>query len=105
MRISKRGPLVVVFGMGLIAPLLWTSAAAFASANPPGNNGTVKVEGETFDSLHDNDPHVGCQLLIQWYGFDAGARTTTVTFDAQPPTGTGQGQTLLTDTFTFTGSG
>jgi hypothetical protein len=100
--------LVLLSGALLTLPLLWAStadAAVRGSDNPPGNNGTVKVEGEALDHLHDNDPHVGCGFFIQWYGFDAGERTTIVTFDAQPPTGTGQGQTLLTDTFSFTGSG
>jgi hypothetical protein len=97
-------------GVGLVVAGLATGFAGFlgvgyagAAANPPGNNGTVKIEGEAFDRLHDNDPHVGCAFFVQWYGFDAGTRTTTVTFTAQAPTGSGE--TLLADTFDFTGSG
>ncbi len=98
----RRGPMLIVAGMTLLLPLVWATVAS-AAPNPPGNNGTVKVEGEAIDNLHDNDPHVGCAFFLQWYGFDAGTRTTTVTFESQPPTG--QDDVLLTDTFTFEGSG
>ena len=102
MTLARRGALLIVGGLTLLLPSLWATVAA-AAPNPPGNNGTVKVEGEALDKLHDNDPHVGCAFFLQWYGFDEGTRTTIVTFDAQPPTG--HGDTLLTDTFTFEGSG
>src|SRR4051812_4401807 len=93
---------LVAAGTALTLPALWSATAAAAPA-PPGNNGTVKVEGEAMDRLHDNDPHVGCQFFIQWYGFDEGSRTSTVTFAAQAPTGSGE--TLTTDTVTFDGHG
>ena len=99
---SKRGPMLLLVGLALLVPL-FTSTGAGAAPSPPGNNGTVKVEGAELDRLHDNDPHVGCQFFVQWYGFDAGTRTATVTFTAQAPTGSGEA--LLTDTFTFEGSG
>ncbi len=74
---------------------------ADAKPAPGGNNGTVKVDGGDLQG-HDNEPHVGCSFFVEWFGFDEGTRTTTVTFDAQPPTGNTE---LLTDTFTFTGHG
>lgn len=84
------------------APLLtgFMGAPAWADrAAPPGNNGTVKVDGQPFDSGHDNEPHPGCSFRITFFGFDAGTNTADVTFDAHPPTGTGQ---LLHSQFRFT---
>jgi hypothetical protein len=72
-----------------------------ADHNPLGNNGTVKVDGIDFDTHPDNQPHVGCQFQIDFYGYDKGALFAAVTFEAQPPTEklpkTGS-QVLLTDT-------
>ena len=105
--ISVRGPRYRLIGwlavVAMLAVALLAPAEAMAGrSSPGGNNGTVKVEGTALDKYHDNDPHVGCVFFIQWYGFDEGTRSTTVTFDAHPPTGTTQ---LLTDTFTFVGHG
>jgi LPXTG-motif cell wall-anchored protein len=66
-----------------------------ASADPPGNNGTVKVDGEEFDDHPDNEPHVGCVFQIDWYGFDEGDLFSDVTFEVHPPTG--KPQVILTD--------
>jgi hypothetical protein len=79
-------------GVGTIA-LAWAAPAAFA--DPPGNNGTVKVDGVAFDSHPDNEPHVGCSFEIDWYGFDKGDFWSDVTFEVQPPTG--KPAELLTD--------
>ena len=43
-----------------------------ASADPPGNNGTVKIDDTPFDDHPDNEPHVGCVFQVDWYGFDKG---------------------------------
>ncbi len=53
-------------------PRLKTTPAA---ANPPGNNGTIKVDGVPFDDLPDNEPHVSCTFQIDFYGF---ARATSM---------------------------
>jgi hypothetical protein len=66
-----------------------------ASADPPGNNGTVKVDGEEFDDHPDNEPHVGCIFQIDWYGFDEGDLFSDVTFEVHPPTG--KPEVILTD--------
>jgi hypothetical protein len=59
-----------------------------ASADPPGNNGTVKVDGVAFDDHPDNEPHVGCVFQVDWYGFDEGEDLFShVTFEVHPPTG------------------
>lgn len=70
--------------------------ATAGSHNPPGNNGTIKVDDRPFDSAPDNEPHVGCDFQIDFYGFDEGEDLNAdVTFTAHPPTG--GGETLLTD--------
>ena len=71
--------------------------AGVAQADPPGNNGTIKVDGEEFDSHPDNEPHVGCTFQIDWYGFDEGDFFSDVTFETQAPT-LPQNSVLLTDT-------
>jgi hypothetical protein len=68
---------------------------AGAQVGPPGNNGTVKVDGVDFDDHPDNEPHVGCVFQIDWYGFDEGDLFSDVTFAVQPPTG--QFEDILTD--------
>lgn len=61
--------------------------------DPAGNNGTVKVDGVPVDGSRRNEPHVGCDLALKFYGFDRG-QTATITFSGQAPTKAG---TLLTD--------
>jgi hypothetical protein len=68
---------------------------AGAAPNPPGNNGTIKVDREPFDSAPNNEPHVGCTFQVDFYGFDKGDLHARVTFVAHPPTG--ERQVLLTD--------
>jgi hypothetical protein len=38
--------------------------------NPPGNNGTVKIDAVEFDDHPNNQPHVGCIFQIDLYGYD-----------------------------------
>jgi hypothetical protein len=64
--------------------------------NPPGNNGTIKIDDVVFDDHPNNEPHVGCVFQVDFYGYDEGDLDATVTFRAHPPTGSGQ--VLLTDT-------
>ena len=61
-----------------------SGSSAMAAA---GNNGTVKVDGTTiFKQMNANEPHVGCDFSIEWYGFDASNTTSYVTFNTQSPT-------------------
>jgi hypothetical protein len=79
--------------------LAWCVAVAgpaSAGPNPPGNNGTVKVDGAPFDDAPNNEPHVGCTFQVDFYGYDQGDLEATVTFEAHPPTG--PAVVLLTDT-------
>ncbi len=88
---SKRARQLVVT-VGLAALLLTPGPMSFAK--PPGNNGTVKVDGVPFDDDPNNEPHVGCTFEIDFYGYEAGDLTATVTFEGIAPTG---GGTLATD--------
>jgi hypothetical protein len=65
-----------------------------ALADPAGNNGTVKIDGEAFDQHPNNEPHVGCVFEVDFYGYDEGVGNATATFDLHPPTGT---STLVTE--------
>lgn len=66
-----------------------------AAPNPPGNNGTIKIDREAFDDHPNNEPHVGCTFQVDFYGYDEGDLFADVTFRAHPPTGSGE--VLLTD--------
>jgi hypothetical protein len=77
-----------------ILAILLATAAAFAlpwstaqAADPPGNNGTVKIDDRPFDEHPDNEPHVGCLFQVDFYGFDEGDYNAKVTFTIMPPSG------------------
>jgi LPXTG-motif cell wall-anchored protein len=77
---------------GGVSALVCLAAAAPAGAtsgqaDPPGNNGTVKVDDVPFDDHPNNEPHVGCVFQVDFYGFDQGDLDATVTFTLVPPTG------------------
>ena len=40
-------------------------------------------------TLPNNEPHVGCDFQVDFYGYDEGDLFADVTFDAHPPTGPG----------------
>lgn len=83
----------------LVAAALAMPQLAGATPNPPGNNGTVKVDNLPFDDDPNNEPHVGCTFQVDFYGFDAGDLNAEVTFTAHRPTDRpGEDQVLLTDT-------
>ena len=91
-RKAKQGRWLTVAGLiGVSAATLLMMAwavfpAAVAQADPPGNNGTVKIDGVEFDTHPDNEPHVGCIFQVDFYGFDVTSPTGFVTFETQPPT-------------------
>ncbi|MGH2381345.1 MAG: hypothetical protein ACRDG7_09005 [Candidatus Limnocylindria bacterium] len=78
-------PMLVLLSMLLMLVI----AAPVAAKNPPGNNGTVKIDGVEFDRHPNNEPHVGCTFEVDFYGFDEGDLWADVTFEAHPPTGRG----------------
>ena len=67
-----------------------------ASADPPGNNATIKIDGVAFDTAPNNEPHVGCRFQLDFYGYDQGNYNADVVFSVQPPTG--KFVPILTDT-------
>ena len=86
---------MVLLASAIVFIALLASAASVAAVNPSGNNGTVKIDGMPLDmgpgdngpGDPDNEPHVGCQFAVDWYGFDSGDFYSAVTFQAWPPTG------------------
>jgi hypothetical protein len=91
----RRGIVAIVSMLAGASCLVVTiPGQASAQQGPPGNNGTVKVDREDFDDHPNNEPHVGCQFQIDWYGYDEGDLSSDVTFAVQPPTGN---EVILTD--------
>ncbi len=88
--------LLVLAAASLVLGVQLLGGLALAAPNPPGNNGTVKVDGIPFDDHPNNEPHVGCTFQVDFYGFDEGDLFADVTFESHPPTG--PVQVLLTDT-------
>jgi hypothetical protein len=87
----------VVAVASMVVGGLWLfGGPAFAGPNPPGNNGTIKVDDVPFDDHPNNEPHVGCTFQVDFYGFDEGDLNADVSFESHPPTG--PVQVLLTDT-------
>jgi hypothetical protein len=86
--------LALLAAAALVVSLFTVTSQAFAKKNPPGNNGTVKIDGLAFDDHPNNEPHVSCTFQVDFYGFDEGDLWADVTFEAQEPTGKG---VLLTD--------
>ena len=88
--------LVVTMTIALATWGLLLAGSASAAPNPPGNNGTIKVDRQPFDDAPNNEPHVGCTFQVDFYGYDQGDLFADVSFQAWAPTG--PVQTLLTDT-------
>jgi hypothetical protein len=84
MRALHRTTLAAAAVAGL-APLAF--AAPAMAVNPPGNNGTIKIDDRPFDDAPDNEPHVDCRFQLDFYGYDEGPYNAAVTFSVQPPTG------------------
>jgi hypothetical protein len=95
--VTQRSKLMVIaVAVFLTAMVTFLAGLASAGPNPPGNNGTIKIDDTPFDDAPDNEPHVGCVFQVDFYGYDQGDLDATVTFEAHPPTG--PVQLLLTDT-------
>ena len=47
---------------GVVVALL--AGALPSAADPPGNNGTIKIDDVAFDDHPNNEPHVGC--VFRW---------------------------------------
>ncbi|TWD82735.1 hypothetical protein FB561_3875 [Kribbella amoyensis] len=80
------------------------SAATSKGGNPPGNNGTVKIEGVDLQSgPPDNNPHQGCTFVVEFYNFDQGDLNAKVTFEDQAPTADAGLQVVSGDLTPFIG--
>lgn len=82
--------------VALLATAFALGTSGSALADPPGDNGTIKLDRLPFDTTPGNEPHVGCPFEVDFYGFDLGDLNATVTFTGHPPTG--PRVVLLTDT-------
>ena len=90
--------------LGIVAVVLGaTASSAFAAPNPstgPGNNGTVKIDSiPVDDTTSGNQPHVGCPFGLDWYGYDANARTSVEFRIWNPSTGSAGRQLLTADVY------
>ena len=66
-------------------------AAPVAAKGPPGNNGTVKIDALDFDNHPNNEPKVGCEFQVDFYGFDEDPTYfAQVIFELQAPTAAGR---------------
>ena len=80
-----------------------------AAGSPPngfnGNKGHIQIEGAPDCGAapcgNDNDPHVGCTLTVQFFGYPAGTDRARVVIAGQSPSGRA---TVLTDSFSFAGN-
>jgi len=80
-------------GLALAVALVSVFAVAgpAAAKNPPGNNGTVKIDAVAFDDHPNNEPHVGCTFQVDFYGFDEDpSYLAEVIFELHPPTRDGR---------------
>jgi hypothetical protein len=78
-----------------------SSGSSAPSANDPGqapagNNGTVKINDSAVDDGPNNEPHVACTFWVNFYGYDAGTQSASMTFEPWAPTGGGSATTLST---------
>lgn len=101
MRLLWRSPRAVVRAMIVGGTLLALAAPAVAApSDPPGANGTIKIDGVPFDTHPNNQPHVGCVFEVDFYGFDRGNFFAGVSFALHPPSGRA---VLLVDNSVFIG--
>jgi LPXTG-motif cell wall-anchored protein len=81
MRHRRRVALALV---SLVAGAAGAAFAAPALADPPGANGTVKIDGYPFEEDNNNEPHVDCRWRVEFFNFDEKERASII-FSAQPP--------------------
>src|SRR5262245_20276090 len=93
------GLVAMLFGAVCLVASIPEQASA-QGGGPPGNDGTVKIDGLAFDDHPDNEPHVGCVFQVDFYGYDEGQLFADVTFEVVPPTGN---EVIVHDTDIFIG--
>ena len=80
---------------GVLAGVALSVLSMPAANAAPGNDGTIKLDAIAFDDAPNNEPHVTCPFQLDFYGYDEGDLSATVTFTIHPPSG--RGEVLLTD--------
>jgi hypothetical protein len=86
-----------------------STAAARATSSgeegthPPGNNGTVKIDGMPWDNVPNNEPHPGCSLQIDFYNYEQGDLWAHGTLELWSPTLPSSGSAVMYEYNTFVG--
>ncbi len=65
--------------------------------NPPGNNGTIKIDGLPLQDSNRNEPHVACTFNLEFSGYDEGDINASVRFELRAPTLRDSGSQVLVD--------
>jgi hypothetical protein len=84
--VLRRSWAIILAAVAAMAGLLVSTTSASAE-DPPGNNGTIKLDDIPFDDHPNNEPHVGCVFELDFYGYDEGDYTARTRFVVIPPTG------------------
>ena len=72
--------------------------------DPPGNNGTIKVDNQPFDTHPNNEPHVDCRFDIDFYNYGQGDDIiASYQVDLHAPTNGGEKLRMLEDGTKFIG--
>jgi hypothetical protein len=90
--VGTRGRIAIAI-VAATTSMVWYAGVPSASADPPGNNGTVKIAGE--DVGRGNEPHVGCTFSVEFFGYDEGELSADLVIEGQAPSPAG---TLWTGT-------
>jgi hypothetical protein len=105
-RIRRSGVITAILGLALTAfGAVALSQPAAATDQPPGANGSVKIDENPVDSDPSNEPHVGCGFTVQFFGFDEDTNTADVTFYGWEPSGDGSAVTPVEGRSSFTFEG
>lgn len=85
-------------------PAFATKPSDAGQANGNANKGTVKIDGKPFDDGRGNEPHVDCDIQVDFYNYDKGAPNAKVSFELQNPTKSGRTMTVSGNTSPVIGS-
>jgi hypothetical protein len=72
---------ITLAGLGTLAV-----ASPAAAGDPPGANGTIKIDGPVYDADINNEPHVDCGFRVKFFGFDQDQHANIV-FSVWAPSG------------------
>jgi len=75
----------------------FSQVAWAGKGNPPGNNGTIKIDGVPLQDSNRNEPHVACMFNLEFSGYDQGDINASVRFELQAPTLRDSGSQVLVD--------